>query len=351
MRNSFIKNHPDLLAEIISADFLYQKAPCGFISFLPDGSILRVNETLLNWLSLSETGIYNLKFGNLLTKGCHLYYQMVVSSLLNLQGFANEINFTFVSDKGNFDTLFNAIAYKDQSGNLLAVNATIQNIAERKKYEAALRQEKRHAEEEKRKFEFLSNTIPHLVWTTSPSGEATFINQRIKDYFKDPDIDLATIFARVAEEDRESLLLTWKDCLSSGRKLEKEVKLLGKPNTPEWFLIQAEPYYSPEGEIEAWFGSATNIHKRKLLQLANYAAMSQNLNEAYQTIDINKESFDKIALNQSHMIRKPLANIMGLVALLKDLPATAESKQLLELLTESAIEMDQLIRMVVKDTL
>jgi sigma-B regulation protein RsbU (phosphoserine phosphatase) len=32
------------------ADDLYEKAPCGYVSILPDGTIIKVNETLLTWL-------------------------------------------------------------------------------------------------------------------------------------------------------------------------------------------------------------------------------------------------------------------------------------------------------------
>jgi len=349
-RASFIKNEPLRFAEITSSDHLYQKAPCGFISFLPDGSILRVNETLCNWLGLTEEKIYDLKFSSLLTKGGSLYYEMVITPLLNIRGFANEINFSFVGLNGNFDTLFNAVACYDEEGIIIAINATVQNITDRKKYEAELLLSKRYAEEEKRRFEFLSNTIPNLVWTAWPTGELNFINQKLKDYFGEHNINEYKKFSGVYREDRGSVVAAWDFCLKNGRKLEKEIRLHAKGKDPEWFLLRSEPYYDKEGSLVLWFGSFTSIHKQKLLQLANYSSLSSSLSIAHKTIDDNKEMFMKIAMNQSHMIRKPVANIMGLISLLNEIKISGEGHELLILLNKSVEELDMLIKEIVSHT-
>lgn len=348
-RTSFIQNNPHYFAEITSSDFLYQKAPCGFISFLPDGSILRVNDILTQWTGLSEEEIYQLNFTDLLNKGACLYYQMVITPLLALRGTANEITFTFLGRGGTFDALFNAVAYPDEKGKMIAVNATLQNISERRKYEAELLLSKQQAEEEKRRFEFLSDTIPNLVWTALPDGQINFVNQRARDYFGDPDLSELSASLGVYGEDRASMISVWKDALVKGRKLEREVRLKSGNNDPQWFLLRIEPCFKDQ-EVELWFGSYTNIHKQKLLQLANYSSLSNNLSVAYKTIDTNKEMFMKIAMSQSHMIRKPLANILGLLDLLADLPVTDEVKQLIGMLDESALELDMLVKEVVKTT-
>ncbi|WP_158795655.1 PAS domain-containing protein [Pedobacter sp. L105] len=349
-RSSFIENEPLRFAEITNSDYLYQKAPCGFISFLPDGSILRVNETFSRWIGLTEEEIYNLKFTSLLAIGGNLYYEMVITPLLSIRGFASEINFSFIGPNGNFDALFNAVAYKDEEGMVIAVNATVQNITDRKKYEAELLQSKRYAEEEKRRFEFLSNTIPNLIWTALPTGELNFINQKLKDYFSEGTVIDYRKFNGVFHEDREAVVVSWRECLESGRKLEKEIRLHAKGKDPEWFLLRAEPYYDEDRKLVLWFGSFTNIHKQKLLQLANYSSLSSSLSLAHKTIDDNKEMFMKIAMNQSHMIRKPVANIIGLISLLNEVKLSEEGKELIELLNKSADELDMLIKEIVSHT-
>ena len=340
----------EYLAEIASSDFFYQQALCGFISYLPDGTILRVNQTFCKWLGLNEGDIYGLKFGSLLTKDDSLYYKLGISTLLEMQGFVDEINFHFVSVRGNFDVLYNAVACKNKDGVVVAINATVQKITKRKKYEADLLMAKHAAEDGQRKLEFLSNTIPNMIFAASPDGEVTFINQRYKDYFNYTDAIEVRNTREVFMADRESMRSCWMKCLNSGRKLEREVRLHAAGKDPEWFLVRAEPFYNEEGNIESWFGSLTSIHKQKLLQQANYSSLTNSLTIAHKTIDNNKRMFIKIAMDQSHMIRKPLANILGLLSLLNGKCITDEFRDMVNLLNVSAEELDRLIKEVVTNT-
>lgn len=341
------KNDAEHLAEIASSNFFYQQSLCGFISFLPDGTILRVNQTFCKWLGLTEGDIYGLKFSSLLSKEDALYYRMGISTLLKLQGFVDEINFNFVSAKGHFDTLFNAVSYEDESGQLIAINATIQKITKRKKFENDLLKAKSDAIEEKRRFEFLSNTVPNLIWTALPNGKINFINQRYKDYFGYSDAEEVHNAKDIFIEDRQGMRNACLKCLISGRKMEKEIRLQAEGKNPEWFFVSAQPFYNENGNIELWFGSFTSIHKQKLLQQANYSSLTSSLNLANKTIDNNKQKFMKIAMDQSHMIRKPLANILGLLSLLDGIPLTSEAKDMISLLNISAAELDGLIKEVV----
>jgi signal transduction histidine kinase len=54
----------------------------------------------------------------------------------------------------------------------------------------------------------------------------------------------------------------------------------------------------------------------------------------------------KIAWTQSHVIRAPLARIMGLINLLKSNP----SEEILDLLSTASKELDNVLRDIVKET-
>ena len=169
---------------LVDTEFIYQNSPCGYLSFYPDGTIFKINQTLLSWLnSDSEAIIGTIKFSSLLSKGGRFYYEMVVLPLLQMQGFANEINFEIKSKEESFPCLFNASAVKSDDGTILAFNAILINITDRKKYELLLLTARQNAEEEKKRFEFLLNTIPNIIWTALPSGEINFVNERFFQTF------------------------------------------------------------------------------------------------------------------------------------------------------------------------
>jgi len=334
----------DQVERYLQKDFLYDELLCGFVSFRPDGKILSINKTMATWLETDLADLKERNFKTLMTKSSMLYYNMVVAQLLYVNQSVNEISLKFLAKDGFFDVLLNAQSYKNDQGDVFLINATIQKISERKRYENELLYEKRHAETERRKFEFLFNSAPNHIWTTDSEGKILMINQRVKDYFN---LEQPTDFyglAGIWPADRKKWLSRWKLCLSSGKVFERHIRLQGVSGFPEWFLIRAEPFYNEDGVIEIWFCSGTNINKQKLLELATQADLKSSLSSAYKTLDENAELFVSIAMNHSHMVRKPLANILGLVKLMEMENVNGDLKTLMELLLESTQELDSMIK-------
>jgi len=203
-------------SKYINTEFIFNEAPIGFVALQSDGEIIKANSTFYGYFDKTETELSSTNFFKLLTKGSALYFQMVLSPLLNLREYTNEISLSFSAGAENFDALFNAKAYKDEQGKVIVINAYLLKITDRKKYEAELLLSKRVAE----------------------------------------------------------------DSLDSAKKI----------------------------------------------------------------IDDNNEQFMKIAMNQSHMIRRPLANMLGLLAILKDVKMDEDGGDLVELLRMSAEELDTILK-------
>ncbi|GGC53584.1 hypothetical protein GCM10011387_03910 [Pedobacter quisquiliarum] len=212
----------DQFSKYIDPEFIFNEAPIGFVSFKPDGEIIKANCTFYSFFDKTERELSSANFLKLLTKGSALYFQMVLNPLLNLREYTNEISLSFSTPTENFDALFNAKAYKDEHGKVIVVNAYLLKIIDRKKYEAELLLAKRMAED--------------------------------------------------------------------------------------------------------------------------------SLNSAKKIIDDNNEQFMKIALNQSHMIRRPMANMLGLISILKDIQISEDGADLIRLLETSAEELDTQIKEIVSQT-
>ena len=344
------KDHLDQAQIVALTDtgFLYQNAPIGQLSFDADGRLIQINKTLRDWLGLEEEAVSGLLFSELLNKAGGYYYQMFITPLMNLHGHVNEISLSLKTRTGTIDVLFNAIGYKNTAGRLHLINATVQRISDRKKYEQELMYDKKVAEAEKRRFEFLSNTIPSMIWTAEPNGRINFVNEQVKSYFGVSELTNTRALQGIVKEDQPGLLRAWKRSAESGEILDREVKLKPAQGEPEWFVLRAVPYRNEQGIIELWFGSCTNIHKRKQLQLARYFSLSDSLLVAKQKIIENKDAFAEIALSQSHTIRKPVANILGLLPMLQQESLSEEGKNVLQLLLESAQELDHVVKQVVR---
>jgi len=63
-------------------------------------------------------------------------------------------------------------------------------------------------------------------------------------------------------------------------------------------------------------------------------------------LDIEKKDglLDKIAVSQSHGVRRPLANILGLIELLKQYDFSVQAQEIIDLLHSNSIELDNEIK-------
>lgn len=131
-----------------SADDLYDKAPCGYLSARADGTIVRVNQTLLDWVGQERTDLIGQRrFQELLTLSGQVYCETHWAPLLRMQGFVNEVAFELVrKDRSPMSVLVNAVQARDQAGEVLFTHVTVFNATERRKYERELLVERRRAE-------------------------------------------------------------------------------------------------------------------------------------------------------------------------------------------------------------
>ena len=131
------------------AEELYEQAPCGYLSTLPDGTILRVNRTFVEWTGASrEVLLTGRKFQTLLTIGSRIYYETHYAPLLRMQGFANEIALEVVRDDGRIlPVLVNSRQKRDADGTPLVNRITLFDSTDRRRYERELLLARRKAEQ------------------------------------------------------------------------------------------------------------------------------------------------------------------------------------------------------------
>jgi serine/threonine-protein kinase RsbW len=123
-----------------SAEELYEDAPCGYLSTLPDGEIVKVNATFLRWTEFRrEELVGRRRFQDLLTGGGRIYHETHYAPLLRMQGEVHEIALDVVCASGRrLPVLVNAALKRDAVGTPLLVRTTIFDASERRGYEREL---------------------------------------------------------------------------------------------------------------------------------------------------------------------------------------------------------------------
>jgi PAS domain S-box-containing protein len=132
--------------EARALDPLLDEEPCGFISFADDGTLRVVNRTLLDMLGYARSELIGKHVETILGVGSRIFYQTHFFPLLRLNGRADEI-FLLLRSKSGSDVavLLNAVRH-DRDGEAVT-DVVLLRLVERRKFEDALLEAKRVAEE------------------------------------------------------------------------------------------------------------------------------------------------------------------------------------------------------------
>jgi PAS domain S-box-containing protein len=118
---------------------------------------------------------------------------------------------------------------------------------------------------------FLIDSVPELLWSSTPDGSANYFNRRWFDYTgQRPEQALGTGWLdAVHAEDREALRQWWRSDGATARSYRAEYRLRrGNDGQYRWHQAQAEPMLDKRGRIVRWFGSCTDVHELNLAREA-----------------------------------------------------------------------------------
>ncbi|MEG4349702.1 PAS domain S-box protein [Microcoleus sp. LAD1_D3] len=125
--------------------------------------------------------------------------------------------------------------------------------------------------ESDRRFRFLAESLPHMIWNVDSGGEIRFTNQQKWSEY------LGMSYEEAAQNNWESLVppsdlaeswARWEECLITGEVYQLELRLRRAADQMErWHLSRALPIRDAGGQIVEWIGTNTDIHDRKQAQL------------------------------------------------------------------------------------
>ncbi|MFI7388487.1 PP2C family protein-serine/threonine phosphatase [Streptomyces sp. NPDC049813] len=132
-----------------SAEELYEAAPCGYLSTMMDGTIAKINATLLDWLGLDRAEVVGrLRFTDLLTVGGKLYHETHFAPLLRMQGELRGVAMEMKASGGQrLPVLVSSLIKHGGEGEPLPIRTTVFDASDRRAYEQELLRRREEAEE------------------------------------------------------------------------------------------------------------------------------------------------------------------------------------------------------------
>ncbi|GHJ37194.1 PP2C family protein-serine/threonine phosphatase [Streptomyces sp. TS71-3] len=136
-----------------SVEELYEAAPCGYLSTMMDGTVVKMNGTLLGWLGLRrEAVVGRLHFTDLLTMGGKIHHETHFAPLLRMRGELSGIVLEMRTALGDLlPVLVSSMIKYGTEGDPLLIRTTVFDASDRRTYEEELvrrRQDADHARAE-----------------------------------------------------------------------------------------------------------------------------------------------------------------------------------------------------------
>ena len=147
--------------------------------------------------------------------------------------------------------LHRALPLRDDGGNVVKWYGTLTNIDALKEIEHALQM---------REHELVGiiETIPSMLWSTSPTGEPTHNSQRLAEYVGAP---LEEFVNRgwerfIHPDDREETARAFVRAIAINRLRRADGEY-------RWHHTMGEPLRDPQDKIIQWYGLSVDIDERK----------------------------------------------------------------------------------------
>ncbi|WP_372666273.1 PP2C family protein-serine/threonine phosphatase [Amycolatopsis kentuckyensis] len=154
-----------------SAEDLYENAPCGYLSTMLDGTIAKINATLLGWLGYEREEIVGRRrFSDLLTVGGRLYHETHFAPLLRMQGELGGVAFELkTATGGRLPVLVTSTVKTGLDGEDQLIRTTVFDARDRRAYEQELLRARDEAERERDRVQRLARTLQQTLLPPAPA--------------------------------------------------------------------------------------------------------------------------------------------------------------------------------------
>lgn len=146
-------------------DSLLNSAPCGYVSFKDDGTIVEANKTLSGWLGYQQGELEGERIEKIFTIATRIFYNTHLFPLVKLHSKAEEI-FMSLRSKTNDDLPVLSNAERIFQDDIYLTHCIFILIRQRKKYEEEILHAKRSAENELKENKYLQELTASLETRT-----------------------------------------------------------------------------------------------------------------------------------------------------------------------------------------
>ncbi len=151
-----------------------------------------------------------------------------------------------------------------------ALNAELQKIQEvlnnhNHELERKVQDRTKALNDSRKKYKFMAESIPHIVWTIGHNGKFDYCSTKWKDVTGVPVGKNCEGLSmnQVYKDDRKRTLMAWQKAMKAREAFKIDHRLRFKTGEYRWMQSRGIPFKNERGEVVKWFGTTTLIDEEK----------------------------------------------------------------------------------------
>jgi PAS domain S-box-containing protein len=189
---------------------------------------------------------------------------------------------------------------RDAEGRVVRWCLLLTDIEDRRQAEQALRASEHH-------LRLMTETIPALVWRTTPDGEIDYVNRRVLEYTGKPLEDFGNNgwLQLVHPDDVDSTIRIWRQNTQTGEPHQVTYRLRRADGAYRWFDVRGEPLRDNEGRVVRWYGICIDVEDRRRTEEA-LRNTQERLSMASQVATVGE-----LSASIAHEVNQPLTAVVS----------------------------------------
>ncbi|HPL64406.1 MAG TPA: PAS domain S-box protein [Syntrophales bacterium] len=307
---------------------IYENSLSGIMFTKPDGQILRANPAAQKLLGMTEEELIAAGRDSMMDLS-DPRLGPAFEERDRTGKFSGELNYRR-KDGTISPAEISSVIFRDKKGESFA-SVIFQDITWRKESESILL-------ESERRFREMADTIPQLIWTSTPKGHFTYFNTRHTEF---PELIRQESGSWewqkiIHPEDLPETIEVCRRAVMYESDSQVEHRLKTGNGSYRWYLSRGVAIRNEQGALIKWIGTTTDIHDLKEIESA--------LKERTRQLEEANSELESFGYSVSHDLRAPLRAIKGFSGMvLKERPLDKESRHMIRTVRESAERMDRLI--------